>query len=597
MDLMLLVPTSKEQLNSDANQSFPATRHKCKMPPEWDELRNVIVGNGPCAEIRRWFRRKCLVSQKHPQTQFCLRSKAAISYEHTRHLNLYAYMIHPFSEFRIFWESSMILVVIASILFQPFHVTFHHDSEIGEWFFIAVFLNSILLIDIVLWFMTGHHDFRTNVVVLEPKIVARKYIMGWFWIDALPALPIELYFILSGMDLHSHQVYFHFQMLKLLKLRTLIVYARRMRRVYNVSFQMYKSLAISISIVLILHWAACAEYYVSATVRQWYLESGVDHDNWTTLPHVAQGNTGYKYNMALYRAVAAMVSALKYDSLSSVEDVTFDVIFSICGRIANIYLIGRFMVIPQTDNTLYGSTAQWLELTNACQGTNNNYLRLVPQLQEYMRHKELPSEIQYRLTTYYEYCTQRSIDLEKSIMSQLSAHLKEELTLHNSRKLVEKVTLFKCLPEALVSRIAMSLHTEVFLTNDIIFKAGTTGDTMYFIASGTVAIYTSLGKEVCHLRDGAHFGEIALIMENDQRLASVVAVEICELYVLSREDFQQVIEPFPNLMNILQKLVLERLEKTVFLGDLYRLEGNIPADVFNNDNQRSNSVRIENDKT
>ncbi|XP_046753167.1 potassium/sodium hyperpolarization-activated cyclic nucleotide-gated channel 1-like [Diprion similis] len=580
MDLMLLVPTSKEQSNTNANKTFPVTEHKCKMPPEWDEIRNVIVGNGWFAEIRRWFRRKCLVSQMHPRTQFCLRSKAAISYEQTRHLNSYAYMIHPFSEFRIFWESLLILVVIASMIVLPFHVTFHGDIEIGEWFFFAVFLNSILLTDIVLWFMTGHHDFRTNVVVLEPRLVARKYIMGWFWFDVLPVLPMDLYLVLSGMDAQSQQLYRHFQMLKLLKLRTLIVYARRLRRVYHMSFQTHKSLAISISILLILHWAACAEYYISATVRRQYLKSGKDLDNWTTLPNVVQGNTFYKYNMALYRAVSAMVCALKSDEMISVEDVMYDVVLSICGRVGNIYVI-----------------AQWLQLTHARQGTNNNYSRLVPQLQTYMRQKELPPEIQHRLTTYYEYCTQRSIDLEKSIMRQLSPHLKEELTLHNSRKLVEKVTFFECLPEVVVSRIAMSLRTEVFLTNDIIFKAGTTGDAMYFIASGTVAIYTSLGKEVCHLKDGAHFGEISLVMENDQRLASVVAVEICELYVLSREDFQQVIEPFPSLMNILQKLVLERLEKTVFLGELYRLEGNIPAEVFNNDNQRSNSVQTSNNKT
>lgn len=72
----------------------------------------------------------------------------------------------------------------------------------------------------------------------------------------------------------------------------------------------------------------------------------------------------------------------------------------------------------------------------------------------------------------------------------------QELMLHRSRKLVEKVTLFKDLPESVVSRIALSLRTEVFLANDIVIKAGTTGNTMYFIASGTVAIYTSLGKEV-----------------------------------------------------------------------------------------------------
>lgn len=79
-------------------------------------------------------------------------------------------------------------------------------------------------------------------------------------------------------------------------------------------------------------------------------------------------------------------------------------------------------------------------------------------------------------------------------------------------------------------------------------------------------------------------------MENEQRLASVVAVEICELYVLSRDDFKQAIERYPHLMNYFQKQVLERLEKTLFLGELYRLEGNIP-EVFNRTHQKSAQKR------
>lgn len=50
---------------------------------------------------------------------------------------------------------------------------------------------------------------------------------------------------------------------------------------------------------------------------------------------------------------------------------------------------------------------------------------MAPQLREYMRHKELPVAIQNRLTTYYGYCTRRSIDLEKRIMSQVSVQLRE----------------------------------------------------------------------------------------------------------------------------------------------------------------------------
>nr|CAI5856527.1 unnamed protein product [Callosobruchus analis] len=46
---------------------------------------------------------------------------------------------------------------------------------------------------------------------------------------------------------------------------------------------------------------------------------------------------------------------------------------------------------------------------------------------------------------------------------------------------------------------------------------------MYFINYGTVAVYTPSGKEMCHLDDGAHFGEISILFK-ERRLGSVLAV-------------------------------------------------------------------------
>lgn len=64
------------------------------------------------------------------------------------------------------------------------------------------------------------------------------------------------------------------------------------------------------------------------------------------------------------------------------------------------------------------------------------------------------------------------------------------------RKLVENVEFFQNLPISLLVRIVLCLKVEVFLVNDVIVRTNTVGDSMYFISSGTVAVYTSSGKEV-----------------------------------------------------------------------------------------------------
>nr|CAH7724771.1 unnamed protein product [Callosobruchus chinensis] len=81
---------------------------------------------------------------------------------------------------------------------------------------------------------------------------------------------------------------------------------------------------------------------------------------------------------------------------------------------------------------------------------------------------------------------------------------------------------------------------------------------MFFIYFGTVAVYTPTGREICHLQDGAHFGEIALVF-NETRVATVVAVTACELFKLKRTDFFGVMETYPEQRQMIVQMALERL--------------------------------------
>lgn len=78
--------------------------------------------------------------------------------------------------------------------------------------------------------------------------------------------------------------------------------------------------------------------------------------------------------------------------------------------------------------------------------------------------------------------------------------------------------------------------------------------------------------QICHLEDGAHFGEIALVMQDELRVASVIAVEVCELYRLDRKDFVRAIHPYPDLLDNIQRIAADRMEKTTMLDEHNRRE-------------------------
>lgn len=102
---------------------------------------------------------------------------------------------------------------------------------------------------------------------------------------------------------------------------------------------------------------------------------------------------------------------------------------------------------------------------------------------------------------------------ETSILSKLSQHQRSELFLFSCKELVDNDSLFQGITKAIVGVIMGSLKHEVYLTDDIIIKAGSSGECMFFIDKGTVAEVFSSGKELRHLEDnGEQFGEIKLVL-------------------------------------------------------------------------------------
>lgn len=72
----------------------------------------------------------------------------------------------------------------------------------------------------------------------------------------------------------------------------------------------------------------------------------------------------------------------------------------------------------------------------------------------------------------------------------------QKLLLHNYHQLLNNVKLFGYLPQTVMPLLVRALRSEIFMSNDILVKANSNGDALYFIASGTVAVYNNVGKEV-----------------------------------------------------------------------------------------------------
>lgn len=191
---------------------------------------------------------------------------------------------------------------------------------------------------------------------------------------------------------------------------------------------------------------------------------------------------------------------------------------------------------------------------------NDKYYQMVQQFQEYMKSKSLPETVQKRVLAYFEFRFQRNYYKENEILASLSNQLKQEIIVHTCGKLLNHTVIFKDIPQPFLIRVSYLMKMEIYLPNDVVILAGSEAHAMYFILTGMVAVYDKYGKEVCHLADGSYFGEMSLFLQEQRRSASVVSIDFCEMYTISRTDFAEAVAPYPDLLEKLEKLAKERLK-------------------------------------
>ena len=108
-----------------------------------------------------------------------------------------------------------------------------------------------------------------------------------------------------------------------------------------------------------------------------------------------------------------------------------------------------------------------------------------------------------------------------------------------------------------LSSCSGSSHSLSRWTGDIIIKEGTIGNKMYFIQEGIVDIVMSNGDVATSLSDGSYFGEICLLT-NARRTASVRAETYCNLFSLSVEHFNTVLDSYPLMRRTMESVAAER---------------------------------------
>ena len=121
---------------------------------------------------------------------------------------------------------------------------------------------------------------------------------------------------------------------------------------------------------------------------------------------------------------------------------------------------------------------------------------------------------------------------------------------------LKKIYLFKNLSEKTLEQIAEGMKKQKFKPNEYIIEENTIGEKFFLIIKGRVRI-TVKGEFVRDLETGDCVGENALLTDNVLRTASAMALEKVLCYVLSKADFQVILNDDNTKEYLLKKLALQ----------------------------------------
>ncbi|XP_015440351.1 PREDICTED: potassium/sodium hyperpolarization-activated cyclic nucleotide-gated channel 1-like [Dufourea novaeangliae] len=521
--------------------------HTCEIPKEDDIL--FLPDRTPLRKLYDFLRLTLMASYRNPAARKYLGSTAFIVSERRRQLKKYMHIIHPFSMFSHCWNIVIIFVITIMEILIPYQAAFEMIQRPMAWTVVKNSLLGVCCIDMLIKMKTGYMDEEEHKVILDPKKILNRYIKSsTFFPDLLGSFPTDLFFITWW---YRRKVFRKIaSLICVFRVFSLSHHISKLAHAYDMPLARYEFCVVIYWLLIGVHWQSCLFWMIPIAAMSMQRPKPPANNSWVMEQELWHLSRGDQYFSSMLRAIATfMKSGLLQANETNMVDLYLIIGLQVLGILAPWILISRVM--------------QFFKGTNS---SRLKYQATMAQLRQYMRHKHLPHVTQARITEYYEFHFQRRYFRESEIIHTLSTQMRHEISMHSCRKLVENVTFFNNLPLSLLGRIVGQLKSEIFLTNDVIVRANQPGDCMYFIATGTVAIYTNSGKEVCHLEDGAHFGEVALVMPNELRVASVVAVEVCELYRLNRADFARTIHPYPMLWERIKKIAIERHEKTMILN-------------------------------
>lgn len=508
----------------------------------------------------------------------------------------------PFSKFRLYWNSTMLFVVIWSLLFIPIRVAYFFFNPFN-YFFVVIsifdYLGDILfIIDTIL----RYHFFtfeQYGITMSNSNDIHSKYLKDKIGLalDIFCIFPID--FIPYAFD--ARFVSF-FRLLKLCKIYRIEIYfnsfaeyleTKKFTLNHNI-----KKIIIMLSVLLVVsHYMACFYHFLGYYIK--YIDDSTE--NWID---VDNNHPLYVLDHSHWNYAAGYIRAL-YMVLLSITTVGYGDVVPISMK-ETLYTLFIVLIGGILYPAVIGATASSLQKID---GIRKGFLVKISNIRRYMELRNLPESLKHKIIQYYDYIWSRQHGVDElSILSDLPSVMRADATKELIGETLRNLPFFESLDSDLLKAFYSCIIPTTFLPEEYFIFSHETGNGLYIIKYGKASVGSPLHKisesgKAYHasvsartmsfrsefseyenqtdsaqgtprnskdldeeeqivyaiLYQGSYCGESSLI--NYISPVDIKTITFCDCYLLTKESFNSVLRDYPEYEAAVLKKVEEEFTK------------------------------------
>ena len=454
-------------------------------------------------------------------------------------------LVHPLSTFMRRWDMLTMWLLLYTAIWTPFEVAFVEEKRLSPMYFVNMVINLAFFTDMILNFNLMYFDEKLLQMISDRKLIAKRYLRGFFIIDFISILPYDDITLATGSkaNLKILRIVRIVRLAKLLRiLRSSRIFAR-FENSMTINYGALKLVKFVVGTLFIAHWMACLWHLVKVVeqsrcnwVTDYYFGECLYNDADDNDEHVTARSL---YLTALYLATMT-ISTVGYGDVTpqTEPERVFLTVGMLVGASVYAYIVGSICSVIASMN--YRET---------------EFQELMDRLNLFIKEAKIDTDLAGRLRAFFRY--RRKVTNQISwgeLLDLMSPSMRQEVATQINTAWLIKVEIFHGIPEQVAIELSFNFVLETFPPEEHIIGERDESTKLFVLKSGVVMCK----GRVRTIGDNACFGE-DMLWRTMQRGYKAVSLTFCDCFTLKKDTLKRVMDNFPSVRVMLRKIIVRKI--------------------------------------